>query len=538
MDTYRWIGAVLCAAVIVAVSCATPSSPTGGPPDKEGPAIIRTEPETGKTNFSGRTITLHFSEFVNRGSLDKAIVVEPDIGIRYKLDWGRKSVEIVFDRAIPDSTTLIVTIGTEFKDVNGNKMAKPQKVAVSTGPVIDDGSLVGKILNAKTGKGEEGNRILLYRDPVDLDKKADYIASTDTSGNFQFSYLSQGRYKAFWVEDRNRNKKWDRESERAQPFAREFVTLEKSATDTLGTVYRTPVDTTKPALQGIGLFSSRRLRMRFSENIKLTDSVAITITDTTGSPMWDAYPLYIQPGERFVLFGQSKQPLGPDSFYGMDIRGIVDSFGNELKNVTQTFSGSAQKDTTQQRIIGRNNLSGYYPEEPVVITYARPITESAIKDSLKIVAGDTLLKSWPGTQIHRNKLIINPDKQWKDGLSYEFRVWDPIIESHRKLQPEIWHSSRMGALALALRDSSGKIVRVEITNEEAGVARNASLTDSVEVEQLPPLNYRVSAYRDINGNKKWDFGRVAPYEAPEPYFIQQKVPVKKAMTGELTIILE
>lgn len=529
---------VLLLTAIGAAGCATPSSPTGGPPDREGPTIIRTEPETGTTNFSGRTITLHFSEFVERSTLQNAIVIEPDIGIEYKLDWGRKSVEIQFEQEIPDLTTLIVTIGTEFEDVNGNEMASPHKIAVSTGPEIDDGKLVGNVLNAETGKGEKGNRILLYRDPVDLSEKADYIASTDTSGRFTFSYLRQGKYKAFWVNDINRNKIWDRSRERAQPFGEEYITLEKSATDTLGSIYITQIDTTRPSLQGVGLFSSQRLRMRFSENIQLTDTVSLAVTDTSGNELWSAYPLYILPEERFVLFGQSEQPLDPQTMYSINVSGIVDGFDNPLKEVSQQFTGSAQEDTTRQRIIERNNLAGYFPDESVIVTYAKPITESEIMDSLKVVAGDTLIENWSGAKVERNKLIISPDGNWRDGRNYEIRVWDPIVSDYRKVKPDIWHSSQTGSLSLAMQDSSDSNVQVEITNEKSGITRDTMIVDSLVVKDLPPLQYTVSAFIDINGNGQWDNGQVAPFEAPEPYFIQAKVPVERSMTGEMTLIFK
>lgn len=515
--------------------CATPSQPTGGPPDEEGPTIIRTEPETGTTNFSGQSITLHFSEFIERPSLNEAITVEPDIGIDYELDWGRKSVKVVFSKSIPDSTTLILSIGTELTDTRSNEMASPQKIAVSTGPEIDKGKLFGRIIDARTGKGNEGRRILLYRKPIDLSSKADYIASTDTSGSFQFSYLSEGNYKAIWVDDRNRNKIWEAEQERAQPFSEEFVQLNKAEADTLGTLFVIAADTTSPALQGVGLFSSQRMRMRFSENISLTDSISITVTDTTGNALMSATPLYIPPGETFVLFAQSNESLAESKSYSLDINGLTDEAGNGLKNVSTTFTGSSQKDTTAQRIITRNNLSGYYPSEPVEVTYAKPIEEPAIRDSLKVVEGTKLIESWSETNIEANILQIAPDPVWKDGVNYEFRIWDPLIEDYRKINPSIWHDSQMGKLAINVADTSRKNIRLQVLNEETGLSRDTVFTGRVEIGSLPPVRYKVIAFQDQNKNGKWDFGQVTPFIKPEPYFIQFDVPVKRELTGDLTI---
>lgn len=524
--------------LLVVFSCATPSSPTGGPPDEEGPRIVRTEPETGTTNFEEQEIVLHFSEFVERSSLQQAIVIEPGIGIEYELDWGRKSVAVEFDETLPDSTTLILTVNTEFTDVNGNSMAEPQKVAVSTGPEIDEGSLLGRVRNAQTGKGRDGERILLYREPVDLSQPANYIASTDTAGQFQFSYLSEGRYKAFWVDDRNRNKTWDRDQERAQPFREEFISLAKAATDTLGTIFKTPVDTTNPSLQGVGLFSSQRLRLRFSENISITDSTRIAITDSTGTKTGDGYPLYVKPDEQFVLFAHSKNALSPTTTYSLDIQGITDDFQNTMTEVSNTFTGSAQEDTTQQRLIGRRHSSGYFPEDTVEVTYAKPITNSVITDSLVIIEGNEEAENWSGISVRRNKLQLSAKDGWKDGVTYEIRVWDPVIKDYQKLSPQFWHDSRMGSLNIMTEDSTLTDVQLQIINEKSDIRRDSLFGGQVEIGSLPPLDYKVVAYRDLNGNNEWDFGQVDPFEAPEPYFIQQDVPVRKKMTGDLTIIFQ
>lgn len=532
---YEVIALVLVVLTAVIMSCATPSSPTGGPPDKQGPKIVNTHPKTGKTNFKDQKIGVDFSEFVNRSSLNEAIVIEPNIGIDYSLDWSRKSVEIVFDDPLPDSTTLIVTIDTEFKDYNGNKMAKPHKVAVSTGPEIDEGSLTGQVRNAKTGKGKDGERILLYREPVDLGNKANYIASTDTAGRFKFAYLREGKYKAFWLNDRNRNKKWDPKQERVQPFNDEFVELKEEESDTLGALYKTPVDTTKPILQGIGLFSSQRLRLRFSESIKQTDSSSIAVTDTMGKAFSSAYPLYRKPDEQFVLFGHSKKALDEKSSYRLNINGITDEAGNALESTEKVFKGSAQEDTTQQRIVEFGDLGGYFPQDSIAITYANPIQEAALTDSVVIIEGSEEKEDWAGISKSRNTLYISPQKKWKEGVDYQIRLWNPPKEDFKTLKPKIWHQSQLGKLTIITSDSTLSNIRIRISNEDSDVQRDTLFSGVVTVDKLPPLDYKVIAYQDKNDNGEWDFGEVDPFKAPEPYFIQRKVPVKERMTSDLTI---
>lgn len=529
------ISIILCI-VAIAYSCATPSSPTGGPPDREGPTIVSTEPETGTTDFSGRTITFHFSEFVNRSSLSNEITVEPDIGITYSLDWGRKSVSVAFERELPELTTLIVTIGTGLTDTNGNKLAAPKKVAVSTGPEIDDGELRGKVLDALTGEGNEGNKVLLYRSPVNLEERANYIAETDTAGVFQFSYLRQGTYKAFWVDDRNRNKIWEPEMERAQPFNREFIELEKGEADTLNTLYIADSDTTSPALQGVGLFSSRRLRMRFSESINVTDSTRISIADSLGNTYAEAYPLYRIPSEQYVLFAQSQEPLADEVSYRTLVEHIADNAGNVTDTTSFDFTGSAQSDTTQQRIIQRRNESGIYPTEPIEIIYAKPINEGVLSDSLKVVEGEKLIEDWDPITVDRNRFLVEPTDQWKEGIDYEFRIWDPAKESYMNIRPTIWHSNQLGELDIQLRDTTKtNTFELILRSQERGVIADTTFSKQIALDELPPLTYQLLLFEDLNGNGVWDHGRVQPYRAPEPYFIRNNVPVEQGFTSDLEV---
>lgn len=527
---------IICGLAFLFSSCATPSMPTGGPRDEEGPEITETEPETGTTNFSDREIILHFSEFIERSSLPQALTVEPDIGIQYNIDWGRKSVKIVFNKDIPDSTTLILTVGTELSDLHSNEMGASQKIAVSTGPEIDEGKLYGRIIGANSGEGIEGERVLLYREPFEYQDKADYIASTDTSGVFQFEYLAEGTYQAIWVDDRNRNKIWEEEQERAQPFNQEFIELEQAEEDTLGVLFVAAEDTTRPVLQGVGLFSSQRLRMRFSKGIELTDSTTISITDTLENHIGKAYPLYNLPDKPYVLFAQSEDKLQEEQTYGIDLGGIVDMQANPLADAKLQFTGSSQEDTTQQRIITRNNISGYFPKDTIKVVYANPISSDDIIDSLKVVEGTELYEEWPNASIYRNILQIFPENSWKEGVSYELRIWDPIIEDHRKIDPTIWHDSEMGSLVVTAEDTTAENIQLQLINEEAGIFRDTVFTGSVEFKNLPPLSYKVKAFRDLNNDGEWNFGKIKAYEKPEPYFIQKEVPIKQDMAADLTIV--
>lgn len=526
-------------AALLLTSCATPTAPTGGERDQEGPRVVDTEPATGTTDFRGRSVTFRFSEFVNRASLESALTLEPELGMDYSLDWSRKSVAVELEQDLPDSTTLIITVGTGLTDMNGNKMSRPVKVAVSSGPRIDEGRLTGIIRDARSGARDSGFRVLLYREPADLSEPAVYSAETDTSGRFSFAYLGPGTYVPLWVDDRNRNKTWDRQTERAQPFPSQSVELERGVTDTLATLHIAGADTSAPALRGVGLFSRQRLRLRFSENVALREETRVRVTDSAGAHLADGYPLYVSSAEPYVLFAHSTRPLRPDSSYGVRVEGIADEAGNVRDSTFIQTGGTAQADTTRQRVVGALNLGGLYPDEPLTVIYAAPITGTAIRDSVKIVRGTDMVSGAQRSSVERNRLVVSPDESWQGGVNYEFRVWDPASNSFRRYSPEIWQPRDMGGLYVETADTSlSRSHRLQLYSSERGMVADTTFSGGIELEGLPPLEYRLVVFHDRNGDGEWDPGTVQPFAAPEPYFIQQQVPVRSGFVGEVTVAFD
>src|SRR5699024_10771298 len=445
-----------------------------------------------------------------------------------------------FENELPDSTTFIINIGTQFSDLHGNSLKEPVKIAVSTGPEINKGKIIGRIFDARTGETRKGERVLLYRLPVDFMETANYISETDTSGTVRFRYLSPGDYIAFWVDDRNRNGVWDKESERAQPFGKETISLKKEASDSLGALFIAKSDTSNPVINGIGLFSSKRLRLRFNEDIELTDSTKVSVTDTLGAAYSDAFPLYIMPDQRYILFVRSQKDLKKDQSYQLKARNIADKAGNILKRSTSDFTGSSQSDTTEQRIIYAAETEGIYPEEGIKVTYAKPISNSDIRDSVIVVTADTAYTGWKHLRIQENNLWVMPDNRWQKGIDYEIRVWNPLFEDFKKVKPNIWFESNLGALDISLPvdSTSGgadKPAQLLLKRADGELVADTAFTDSITIEELAPVSYRLTIFKDLNNNDKWDSGQIDPYTAPEPYFVQNNISVEPGFTGEVTV---
>ncbi|MCP9292993.1 Ig-like domain-containing protein [Gracilimonas sediminicola] len=520
-------------------ACATPIAPTGGPADKDGPKVEFTSPETGTTNFTGRTFVFQFDEFIGRSSVRGAITVEPDLGIEYDVSWRRKTMTIEFEERFPDSTTVIIKLGTDLSDTRNNKMERPVTLAISTGNEIDEGKIMGRIRIADDGTGAGDRRVLLYRQPFDLSNKASYEAQTDTGGVFRFSYLADGRYKALLVDDRNRNKTWDRGSESAYPFFDEFITLEEEGSDTLDVIYATQVDSVAPSLQGVGLFSTNRMRLRFSENIRIEEDAELIVQDSAGENYTSAYPLYIPEKEPFVAFAQSERPLLENAEYTLRLSGFTDGAGNPLETEEMSFTGTAQEDTTSQRIITANGTNGLLQDEVFKVTYAAPITEPEITDSMVVIEGQVDFDDWPEVQTNRNELWVAPQGEWIEGVDYQFLVWNPKTLRRKLFEPEVWDSTEYGDIEINLQNvDSTDIHYVQLLSPGGEERVFTSFGQSTVLTGLPPLSYTLILFKDENGNERWDRGTVIPFNTPEHYYVQRNLKVQEGFTSEVNITFD
>ncbi len=521
---------------IFVLSCATPVGPTGGPPDKAGPVILFTEPQSGTTNFSDDEVHFYFDEFVERSRVANNITIEPDFGASYDIKWKRKRLTIRFNEDLPDSTTIILTLGGQISDTRNNQMGAPTIVAFSTGDEIDEGSITGRLKNSKTGEGEVTQKVVLYREPIDLTQPYNYAAESDTGGNFRFSYLKEGLYKAFYFDDRNRNKIWDEPREKAQPFLVDSLVLGKADTLSIGDLYIETADTLSPELQAVGLLSEQRMRLRFNENIALNDSIEISIMDTLDNIKNSAYPLFIDSDERFILFAQSDSALSEDETYKISFSGISDESGNPINANDVMFTGSAQSDTTLQRIQEIETQSGLFPTQPFVARYATEITNQMVIDSIVVVEGDVTFDDWPVIGIDRNRLFIGPQDEWIDGIDYQFLIWNPITQRRALYTPEIWNTSEMGELEISINsDDSLGVFYYRLENESNELLYTGQMNDFQLIENLPPLSYRLTVFKDENGNEEWDSGTVEPFLAPELYVIRGSVRIQTGFTAEVII---
>lgn len=521
---------------ILIQSCATPIGPTGGEPDRTPPNVVETKPAQGTVNFRGDEVSFTFDKFIDRSSFRQHVSIEPDLGIEFETSFSRRTATVQFNSSLPDNTTIVIKVGNDVSDTNRNRMGRPFDLALSTGPVLDSGTVTATVLDAETGKGKDGWRVFLYREPYDLTNRAIYTTETDTSGRVEFGYLGEGTYKAFWVNDINRNRIWDRNRELAQPFYLESFNVSERDSVDIGTLYVSMPDTITPRIEGVGLLSERRLRLRLSEEVMWSEASYLTVTDTLGGEITRAYPLYMSDRDQNVLFAESQLPLDESNSYTLIPHRITDSSGNPLRVDFTPFIGSDEPDTTILRTFSHNAANGLFAHEPLEIEYTKFIDDDAVLDSLQVVDGERVLDRWDHVEINRHILRISPNDFWEPGIRYQFRVWNPWEEAREIIEPEIWQRNQLGSIEFSISNGDPDVPTIlKLTDTDNSIRVDTTFTGNIEIENLPPLTYKAILFQDNNGNGKWDPGVVDPFEKPEPYHVRRSIPVREGFTSEVEI---
>lgn len=288
--------------VLMLSSCAIPSAPTGGPRDTQPPQLVDVSPQPGSVNVKTQTFEFTFNEYVDRGSFEQALSIEPRFDASFSTDWKRQRVTVRFEESLPEDRTMIFTIGTELRDTRGNKLKAPIQIPISTGPEIDEGELAVQVRDAITGVVRTDESVFLFlgngligNGPLDngplgpngeVDSSLvndlgqivpDYTIQTDSAGVATFQALGQQAFTPLWVNDLNRNRRWEPARERAQPFEQNRI----APSDGLqSVVWVYEPDTVAPRVQGVGVLALNQLRIRASEPLVLVnDSVDLSLLE-------------------------------------------------------------------------------------------------------------------------------------------------------------------------------------------------------------------------------------------------------------------
>lgn len=192
--------------------CANQLPPSGGDDDTTPPKVRKITPARNTLNYSGNTLTIEFDEYIDRRSFKDALFISPKPLGELNIDWSGTTVEIEFPKKLLDNTTYSFVIGKGLKDIHNNSITAPIQFAFSTGNVIDNGKINGKVYTQKP----ENIVILAFSDKGGIDslmnpvnKFPDNYTQVNENNQFYFDHLPKGKFRLFALKDKNKNLLYD-----------------------------------------------------------------------------------------------------------------------------------------------------------------------------------------------------------------------------------------------------------------------------------------------------------------------------------------
>ena len=542
-------------------ACANPVAPSGGPADTTPPVIVETSPEAGATNVSPSEIRITFSEYVDQNAFSQAFSINPEPEGRLAFNWSGRSVAVELPEALRPNTTYIITIDTNLRDVRSVKLSQPITLAFSTGPRINQGRLAGRVVQAASGKAVAGIDVFAYAapegvPPQPLPERPAYRTQTDESGRFLFEYLSEGPYYAVALADRNRSRSPDAQEPFAPPprpilIADGLQTAGPQTDSTragmLPTWFTTVLDTVPPVLQEARALSDRRFVLRYSEPVRfaedpdpagrgqavwrLRDSSDVQ-PDVQAAVRARPYTRQDAPQQIFLL---AEEALRQTTYVGY-ASAVVDTSGNAAPDTAFSVRPPAEADTTRLRFRGflpdREGEGGEIvlgPREAFGVQFNQPV--DSVRLHAVVAVRDTAGQARAFTASTPNGTAYRLDLTPPLGPEQAARV---TVEGEAVGVPDTTFSQafrrlsdrELGALSgvVEVPDTSGAVV-VELY-ASAQAADSAAFTPYARAtpgaggrflfKGLPEGLYRFRAFLDRDGDRRWDGGRISPYEPPEP----------------------
>ncbi len=208
--------------IVLFVSCATITSPSGGEKDSDPPQLHSAKPEIGTTNFPKNSFEVSFDEFIAREDFAKQILVSPEIETLKSKYYGKK-IKFSWDEKLLENTTYTFQFLNYIKDYNEGNILAGFLYTFSTGDIIDSLKVSGEIVN-KTYEASEELKVNLVRvadftDSTYVKSGFNFGTFSDKHGHFDFTYLPKDTFFIYGYEDKNLNKRWDEEDERIAFFS-------------------------------------------------------------------------------------------------------------------------------------------------------------------------------------------------------------------------------------------------------------------------------------------------------------------------------
>ena len=522
--------------VLGVAGCAKLGSPSGGEVDRVSPTVVDTWPHADATSVGpDQVVAIEFSEGMDRRLTEEALFITPHTTASF--GWRGSKLEIRSRGGLQPGQTYVVTVGSDARDLRGNRLDQSFTLAFATGEQLDSGHISGHVF--RRAKPAAAVHVWAYdmtrfSGTAGKDPPA-YRTQTGVDGAYDFQRLATGRFRILAFEDTDKNGEYDAGEALAVPSRDvELAEQQKARAADLALTDR---DATAPRLTRAQSLNSNSVLLVFDAPVEARD-VAVSLK---GLPVEGVYG---STDRKRVYIMTSAQESGKMySLLELTIKGEPAQWSDSADRVDE-IRGSGRADRKPPSV-ERHTPSGFaVAADSLRILFSEAMEPLAVRRDFWIASDSTLVLDgdwiWPAA----NELVFVPSAPMAAAAHrLEGRLHDLQDVAGHACEDSVVVFQFDVVAALELSSISGSAFSDEATGSstvgsdgrnsirvtamaENGTAAHVSLADetgSYAIEGLMPGNYRVFAYEDANENQVFDDGALNPFVAAEPYFAHGEV---------------
>ena len=529
------LAAVLFALGLASCASGTGIAPVGGPADTVAPRVVSTDPPNGTLNFRGDEVTIVFSEYMQEQQTATHVVITPIPRRLPDFDWSGRRLTIEFDEPLLIDRTYAITVGGGLTDLAspGNRLAQPFTLRFSTGPTIDSGVVRGQVLGVERRRAfvfayrvEPGAPDTLRPDMT----RPDFIALVADDGSFTLEALPPGRLRLLAVTDEFGDQLYSPGSD-AFGIAPYDVTVDSAYTPVGGISIRLspgPDDLVSPILYSARSINRTTTELRFNEPIDTATIRAESFRiESSGAPI-AVRELWRSTSNRLAVVIAHERIVGTDA--SVRVRDVRDTAGNVIADsvASAAFTVTDGEDVTAPALVGMSvdSARAYSYPDSIALVFDEAVRVE--QPSAAVVLRDTL-----GRTLRFNLYRVSPAQflAWpvdtlvgavRGTLEIDLGRFSDVAGNRRdsiaRVRIPIGAVRQTGSITGSLTDSTAPAAQHVVVAQLVGSGRSfrrVVRSGAWEFSAVPEGEYRITAFRDDNGNGRYDYGSLSPYRAPE-----------------------
>lgn len=497
-------GLLLLVTALLLWTCASQTTPDGGPKDEKPPVLLNSIPKNNGLNFRGKAILLEFSEPIRINNPKEQIIIVPNTGKKTAFKVAKNTLTIEPELPWQENTTYSIQLREGVQDITEGNAARNVFLAFSTGPVIDSLSIAGTIHEVFSEKSPEDITVALYTsDTFDIQRHIPfYFTKADKNGKYKLQNLKPDTYFLYAFHDKNKNLKAETKTEKTG-FLVDPIKLEN--------------DTTKVDLQ-VTMVDARPLRVISVRKNGLVNR--IRFNKPIANYKLSGHNYYQSFGDNQAEVTVYFRDFISDSSK-VTIRAI-DSVANEIDTAVWLATQNKEIEEPFKITVGQVTLTAETSELAFEASYTKPIREM-LYDSIyiRLDSINKLLLSQKGFRFDSTfkKLTYRATLPLADTLELNTK-WQLIFakKSLISVSNDTLKQVTKG-LSFIDQESTGILnfdqiatrapsYIIQLLDSQGNVVRQFQNPTKLSINYLPPESFKVRAIIDSNNNGKWDAGNI------------------------------